>query len=69
MTFNPLAGGLPPALPWESLELFAAEVLPALRPEGRGPQSARARRNPATATATVPAVTSWNTRSSIVPPS
>jgi alkanesulfonate monooxygenase SsuD/methylene tetrahydromethanopterin reductase-like flavin-dependent oxidoreductase (luciferase family) len=32
LTFNPLAGGLPPALAWESLELFAAEVLPALRP-------------------------------------
>jgi alkanesulfonate monooxygenase SsuD/methylene tetrahydromethanopterin reductase-like flavin-dependent oxidoreductase (luciferase family) len=32
ITFNPLAGGLPPALAWESLELFAGEVLPALRP-------------------------------------
>lgn len=32
ITFNPLAGGLPPALAWESLELFASEVLPALRP-------------------------------------
>ena len=32
LTFNPLAGGLPPALAWESLELFAAEVLPRLRP-------------------------------------
>jgi alkanesulfonate monooxygenase SsuD/methylene tetrahydromethanopterin reductase-like flavin-dependent oxidoreductase (luciferase family) len=31
LTFNPLAGGLPPALAWESLELFAAEVLPGLR--------------------------------------
>ena len=31
LTFNPLAGGLPPALAWESLELFAAEVLPRLR--------------------------------------
>jgi alkanesulfonate monooxygenase SsuD/methylene tetrahydromethanopterin reductase-like flavin-dependent oxidoreductase (luciferase family) len=30
LTFNPLAGGLPPALAWESLELFAAEVLPRL---------------------------------------
>jgi alkanesulfonate monooxygenase SsuD/methylene tetrahydromethanopterin reductase-like flavin-dependent oxidoreductase (luciferase family) len=30
LTFNPLAGGLPPSLAWESLELFAAEVLPAL---------------------------------------
>jgi alkanesulfonate monooxygenase SsuD/methylene tetrahydromethanopterin reductase-like flavin-dependent oxidoreductase (luciferase family) len=27
---NPLAGGLPPALAWPSLELLAAEVLPAL---------------------------------------
>jgi alkanesulfonate monooxygenase SsuD/methylene tetrahydromethanopterin reductase-like flavin-dependent oxidoreductase (luciferase family) len=34
MTFNPLAGGLPPKLAWESLELFAAEVLPQLRVEG-----------------------------------
>jgi alkanesulfonate monooxygenase SsuD/methylene tetrahydromethanopterin reductase-like flavin-dependent oxidoreductase (luciferase family) len=32
LTFNPLAGGLPPRIAWESLELFAAEVLPALRP-------------------------------------
>ncbi|MGZ6885530.1 MAG: LLM class flavin-dependent oxidoreductase [Acidimicrobiia bacterium] len=32
LTFNPLAGGLPPDLAWESLELFAAEVLPRLRP-------------------------------------
>lgn len=31
LTFNPLAGGLPPRLAWESLELFAAKVLPALR--------------------------------------
>ena len=31
MTFNPLAGGLPPALAWESLELFASEVLPRIR--------------------------------------
>ncbi len=30
LTFNPLAGGLPPALAWESLELFAAEVQPRL---------------------------------------
>ena len=31
LTFNPLAGGLPPRLAWKSLELFAAEVLPRLR--------------------------------------
>ncbi|MBK5287896.1 MAG: hypothetical protein JJE46_05445 [Acidimicrobiia bacterium] len=31
LTFNPLAGGLPPKLAWESLELFAAEVLPRVR--------------------------------------
>jgi alkanesulfonate monooxygenase SsuD/methylene tetrahydromethanopterin reductase-like flavin-dependent oxidoreductase (luciferase family) len=31
LTFNPLAGGLPPELAWESLELFAADVLPRLR--------------------------------------
>ena len=30
LTFNPLAGGLPAKLAWESLELFAAEVLPRL---------------------------------------
>jgi alkanesulfonate monooxygenase SsuD/methylene tetrahydromethanopterin reductase-like flavin-dependent oxidoreductase (luciferase family) len=34
LTFNPLAGGLPPELAWPSLELFAAAVLPRLRPEG-----------------------------------
>ena len=34
MTFNPLAGGLPPKLAWASLELFAAEVLPRLRVDG-----------------------------------
>lgn len=33
MTFNPMAGGLPPRLAWESLELFGAEVLPRLRPD------------------------------------
>jgi alkanesulfonate monooxygenase SsuD/methylene tetrahydromethanopterin reductase-like flavin-dependent oxidoreductase (luciferase family) len=32
LTFNPLAGGLPPDLAWPSLELFASEVLPRLRP-------------------------------------
>jgi alkanesulfonate monooxygenase SsuD/methylene tetrahydromethanopterin reductase-like flavin-dependent oxidoreductase (luciferase family) len=31
VTFNPLAGGLPPDLAWPSLELFATEVLPHLR--------------------------------------
>jgi alkanesulfonate monooxygenase SsuD/methylene tetrahydromethanopterin reductase-like flavin-dependent oxidoreductase (luciferase family) len=31
ITFHPLAGGMPPALAWESLELFAAKVLPRLR--------------------------------------
>jgi alkanesulfonate monooxygenase SsuD/methylene tetrahydromethanopterin reductase-like flavin-dependent oxidoreductase (luciferase family) len=30
LTFNPLAGGLPPKLAWPSLELFAAQVLPSL---------------------------------------
>ena len=34
LTFNPLAGGLPPALAWESLELFAAEVHPRLKAAG-----------------------------------
>ncbi|MGZ8762573.1 MAG: LLM class flavin-dependent oxidoreductase [Acidimicrobiia bacterium] len=32
MTFNPLAGGLPPALSWPSLQLFASDVLPRIRP-------------------------------------
>jgi hypothetical protein len=32
LTFNPLAGGLPPDLAWESLELFASEVMPRIRP-------------------------------------
>jgi hypothetical protein len=31
LTFNPLAGGLPPDLAWASLELFASDVLPRLR--------------------------------------
>ncbi len=30
MNFHPLAGGLPPRHAWESLELFAAKVLPVL---------------------------------------
>jgi alkanesulfonate monooxygenase SsuD/methylene tetrahydromethanopterin reductase-like flavin-dependent oxidoreductase (luciferase family) len=30
LTFNPLAGGLPPDLAWRSLELFAAKVQPRL---------------------------------------
>jgi hypothetical protein len=32
ITFNPLAGGLPSELAWASLELFAAKVMPRLRP-------------------------------------
>ena len=35
LTFNPLAGGLPPDLAWESLELFAAQVLGRLRPSSQ----------------------------------
>jgi alkanesulfonate monooxygenase SsuD/methylene tetrahydromethanopterin reductase-like flavin-dependent oxidoreductase (luciferase family) len=31
IVFNPLAGGLPSALAWSSLELFAEKVLPGLR--------------------------------------
>lgn len=31
LTFNPLAGGLPPDISWASLELFASEVMPRLR--------------------------------------
>jgi alkanesulfonate monooxygenase SsuD/methylene tetrahydromethanopterin reductase-like flavin-dependent oxidoreductase (luciferase family) len=34
LTFNPLAGGLPPALAWESLELFARVVHPRLSAAG-----------------------------------
>jgi alkanesulfonate monooxygenase SsuD/methylene tetrahydromethanopterin reductase-like flavin-dependent oxidoreductase (luciferase family) len=30
LTFNPLAGGMPPAISWPSLELFADQVLPVL---------------------------------------
>jgi alkanesulfonate monooxygenase SsuD/methylene tetrahydromethanopterin reductase-like flavin-dependent oxidoreductase (luciferase family) len=32
LRLHPLMGGLPPDLAWESLELVAAKVLPALRP-------------------------------------
>jgi alkanesulfonate monooxygenase SsuD/methylene tetrahydromethanopterin reductase-like flavin-dependent oxidoreductase (luciferase family) len=32
IVLHPLMGGLPPALGWQSLELFAAKVLPRLRP-------------------------------------
>lgn len=32
LTFHPLAGGLPPDLSWPSLELFASDVLPRIRP-------------------------------------
>jgi alkanesulfonate monooxygenase SsuD/methylene tetrahydromethanopterin reductase-like flavin-dependent oxidoreductase (luciferase family) len=32
IVFNPLAGGLPSALGWSSLELFADKVMPRLRP-------------------------------------
>ncbi|MGZ6965702.1 MAG: LLM class flavin-dependent oxidoreductase, partial [Acidimicrobiia bacterium] len=32
LTFNPLAGGLPPDISWASLELFASDVMPRLRP-------------------------------------
>jgi alkanesulfonate monooxygenase SsuD/methylene tetrahydromethanopterin reductase-like flavin-dependent oxidoreductase (luciferase family) len=34
LTFNPLAGGLPPDLAWESLELFASEVHPRIKAAG-----------------------------------
>lgn len=32
LLLHPLMGGIPPALAWESLELFAAAVLPRIRP-------------------------------------
>ena len=32
IVFHPLAGGMPSALSWANLELFAAKVLPRLRP-------------------------------------
>lgn len=31
LNFHPLAGGLPPGLAWESLELFAAKVMPQIQ--------------------------------------
>lgn len=34
LTMTPLMGGMPPDLGWESLELFAARVLPALEADG-----------------------------------
>ena len=35
ITLSPLAGGLPPDLAWESLELFASRVMPQLRSPAR----------------------------------
>jgi alkanesulfonate monooxygenase SsuD/methylene tetrahydromethanopterin reductase-like flavin-dependent oxidoreductase (luciferase family) len=35
VTLSPLAGGLPPDIAWESLELFASRVLPHLRSPAR----------------------------------
>jgi alkanesulfonate monooxygenase SsuD/methylene tetrahydromethanopterin reductase-like flavin-dependent oxidoreductase (luciferase family) len=35
LTFNPLAGGLPPEVAWDNLERFRAEVLPRLGRSGR----------------------------------
>jgi alkanesulfonate monooxygenase SsuD/methylene tetrahydromethanopterin reductase-like flavin-dependent oxidoreductase (luciferase family) len=32
LVFHPMLGGIPPDLAWESLELFAAKVLPRIRP-------------------------------------
>ncbi len=40
ITLSPLAGGLPPDLAWESLELFAARVMPQLRSPARASDSA-----------------------------
>ena len=40
VTLSPLAGGLPPDLAWESLELFASRVMPELRSPARAPGSA-----------------------------
>ena len=40
ITLSPLAGGLPPDLAWESLELFASKVLPRLRSRARAEGSA-----------------------------
>jgi alkanesulfonate monooxygenase SsuD/methylene tetrahydromethanopterin reductase-like flavin-dependent oxidoreductase (luciferase family) len=39
ITLSPLAGGLPPDLAWESLELFASRVIPQLRSPARAPDS------------------------------
>ena len=41
VTLSPLAGGLPPDLAWASLELFASQVLPALRSPARSQDPAR----------------------------
>jgi alkanesulfonate monooxygenase SsuD/methylene tetrahydromethanopterin reductase-like flavin-dependent oxidoreductase (luciferase family) len=40
VTLSPLAGGLPPDLAWESLELFASQVMPHLRSPARAEGSA-----------------------------
>jgi alkanesulfonate monooxygenase SsuD/methylene tetrahydromethanopterin reductase-like flavin-dependent oxidoreductase (luciferase family) len=40
ITLSPLAGGLPPDLAWESLELFASRVMPRLRSPARAGGSA-----------------------------
>jgi alkanesulfonate monooxygenase SsuD/methylene tetrahydromethanopterin reductase-like flavin-dependent oxidoreductase (luciferase family) len=40
ITLSPLAGGLPPALSWASLELFASQVMPHLHSPGRAQASA-----------------------------
>src|SRR5262249_55093280 len=40
VTLSPLAGGLPPDVAWESLELFASRVLPRLRSDARAADSA-----------------------------
>jgi len=34
LRFNPLEGGIPPELAWQSLRLFEDEVLPNLRESG-----------------------------------
>src|SRR5262249_36605910 len=39
ITLIPLAGGLPPDLGWESLNLFGAGVMPPLRSPARGSDS------------------------------
>ena len=41
VTLHPLCGGIPPAMAWQSLELYASQVLPASRARPEAPRSRR----------------------------